>query len=660
MELAAGTRILGYDVERKLGEGGMATVYKAVHPQFGQVVAIKVLDPLLARNPELRARFAQEARVQMELRHPGIVQVLTGDVSEESAALVMEWVEGLALDQVIARRGALPADETARIFEQVLDAVGFAHGRGVVHRDLKPGNILVEPNGVAKVSDFGIARVVGDLRLTRTGTTMGSPHYMAPEQVVGLKEIDARADIYALGATLFETLTGRPPFADVLPPGAEGDFALREAHVRTAPPDPRTLVPSLPPALAEVALIALRKNPDERFQSCAAFKAALLDAARDAAPTPAFAAGAAGSAPRAAVVAPPAVVDLLSATERPTLPASPWPAAPRAAGGADRAAPNQRPNVPPIARSIASSNARPNVPPCAPPSASSNAQPNVPPNAQPNGPPNAQPDVPPHAAFSPAPPAGLSPALPAVAAPPPARDVSPRRGPSGFTIAVLVILFGVFGAVVGLSLLRSGTRTVAAPSPAPVELPTPPPEQPQPARQPQAPPASPAESASPSDEAAPDEPAASSSDSAPASSAAAPAETAAAPDLDEVAAMWNRFVHDVSVHDLDDISACYGANVDWRDQGVKPHDYIVNGHRDYWKRWPEIAYQRIGAFDAERGPRPGTISVTFPIHFAVRNAERGERIEGEARHHWTLGYENGRVVIVAEDQTDFTRRRTQE
>ena len=638
MELAAGTRILGYDVERKLGEGGMATVYKAVHPQFGQVVAIKVLDPLLARNPELRARFAQEARVQMELRHPGIVQVLTGDVSEESAALVMEWVEGLALDQVIARRGALPVDETARLFAQVLDAVGFAHGRGVVHRDLKPGNILVEPNGAAKVSDFGIARVVGDLRLTRTGTTMGSPHYMAPEQVVGLKEIDARADIYALGATLFETLTGRPPFADVLPPGAEGDFALREAHVRRAPPDPRTLVPALPPALADVALIALRKNPDERFQSCAAFKAALLDAAADAAPRTAFGVRAAGPVSSGPVAPPPAVAEVFSATERPTLPASAWPAASGAAVGRNRvAAPS------PFASSNASSNA-------APFSASRAA-------AFPAA--GASPAA---VAFPPvvASPAAAFPAAAASAAPPLARDVSPRRGPSGFTIAVLVILFGVFGAVVGLSLLRSGTRAVAAPSPAPVELPTPPPEQPRAAPQPQAPPASPAESASPSDEAAHDEPAASSSDSAPASSAAAPAETAAAPDLDEVAAMWNRFVHDVSVHDLDDISACYGAHVDWRDQGAKPHDYIVNGHRDYWKRWPEIAYQRIGAFDAERGPRPGTISVTFPIHFAVHNAERGERIEGEARHHWTLAYESGRAVIVAENQTNFTRRRTQE
>ena len=577
--MLVGEEILGYRIERKIGEGGMGAVFKGVHPAFGQEVAIKVLDPLLARDPELRARFVQEARIQMGLRHQGIVQVLTGQVDGDSPCLVMEFVDGMSLADVLARRGALPPAEAARIFVQVLDAVAHAHAQGVVHRDLKPGNILVQADGTAKVADFGIAKVVGDARMTRTGTTMGSPHYMAPEQVLGRKEIDARADIYALGATLFETLTGRPPFADVLPPGAEGDFALREAHVRRAPPDPRTLVPSLPRALAEVALIALRKNPDERFQSCAAFKAALLDAARDAAPTPASAAGAAGSAPRGAGAAPPAVADLISATDRPTLPASPWPA----------------------------SNAQPNVPPM--------AQPNVPPNAPPNVFSNAQPNVPPSAVFAPAP--------PAVAAPAPERVISPRRGPSGFTIAVLVILFGVFGAVVGLSLLHSGSRPAPAPIPAPMEQPSPAPaEQPNPARSPQAPAAPPASDseAAPDGGAAPEAPTESSSEPAPTSSAVP------TPDVNDVATMWSRFVHDIGVHDLDDLSACYGAEVDWRDQGTKPHDYIVNGHRDYWKRWPEIAYQRIGGIDAERGPRPGTISVTFPIHFAVHNAERGERI----------------------------------
>ena len=281
--MLVGEEILGYRIERQIGEGGMGSVFKGVHPAFGQEVAIKVLDPVLARDPQLRARFVQEARIQMGLRHQGIVQVLTGQVDGDSLCLVMEFVDGMSLAEVIARRGALPPAEAARIFAQVLDAVAHAHAQGVVHRDLKPGNILVQADGTAKVADFGIAKVVGDARMTRTGTTMGSPHYMAPEQVMGRKEIDARADVYALGATLFETLTGRPPFAALeAGDGSDSDFAIKEAHVRTAPPDVRTLRPDVPAPLAEVVACALAKDPAQRFQSCGAFKRALETAASSA------------------------------------------------------------------------------------------------------------------------------------------------------------------------------------------------------------------------------------------------------------------------------------------------------------------------------------------------------------------------------------------
>ncbi|MCE5246291.1 MAG: serine/threonine-protein kinase [Candidatus Polarisedimenticolia bacterium] len=285
MTVAAGEEILGYRVEGLIGEGGMGAVYKAVHPVFGQEVAIKVLDPLLARNVELRERFVQEARIQMGLRHQGIVQVLTGEVKGERAALVMEFVDGLSLEEVIRRRGTLPAAEAAAIFVQVLAAVGHAHERGVVHRDLKPANVMVTADGTAKVTDFGIARVVGNLRLTRTGTTMGSPHYMAPEQILGSKEIDHRADIYALGAALFEALSGRPPFAEFERAGADSDFAVKEAHVRRDPPDLCALRPDVPPAIAEAVRIALAKDPEARFQSCWEFAAALEQAAQDHAAT---------------------------------------------------------------------------------------------------------------------------------------------------------------------------------------------------------------------------------------------------------------------------------------------------------------------------------------------------------------------------------------
>ena len=281
--MLVGEEILGYRIERKIGEGGMGAVFKGVHPAFGQEVAIKVLDPLLARDPELRARFVQEARIQMGLRHQGIVQVLTGQVDGDSPCLVMEFVDGMSLADVLARRGALPPAEAARIFVQVLDAVAHAHAQGVVHRDLKPGNILVQADGTAKVADFGIAKVVGDARMTRTGTTMGSPHYMAPEQVLGRKEIDARADVYALGATLFETLTGRPPFGALeAGDGTDSDFSIKEAHVRAAPPDVRSIRPEIPASIAEIVACALAKDPAQRFQSCGAFKRALETAAPSA------------------------------------------------------------------------------------------------------------------------------------------------------------------------------------------------------------------------------------------------------------------------------------------------------------------------------------------------------------------------------------------
>ena len=270
-----GENILGYQVRSLIGEGGMGAVYRGVHPDFGQEVAIKVLDPVLARDPDLRARFVQEARIQMGLRHQGIVQVLTGDVSGDRAVLVMELVEGVSLEEVVKRRGFVPADEACGVFAKILDAVGYAHSCGVVHRDLKPSNILLNAAGEPKVLDFGIAKVVGNARMTRTGTAMGSPHYMSPEQVLGKKDIDQRSDVYSLGATFYEALTGRPPFAECESADADSDFRIKEAHVHRAPADPRTIKPEIPEHVAAAVLKALAKEPEERFPDCSTFARAL-------------------------------------------------------------------------------------------------------------------------------------------------------------------------------------------------------------------------------------------------------------------------------------------------------------------------------------------------------------------------------------------------
>ena len=273
-----GQRIGEYRLERKLGEGGMGTVYLAAHQALGQHVAVKVLDPTLARSPEVRERFLQEARIQIGLRHPGIVQVLTANTLGDHLALVMEYVDGLSLAQVIERRRVLPVDEALGLFRQVLDAVGHAHAHGVVHRDIKPSNIMVQADGTAKVMDFGIAKVVGGDKLTRTGTVMGSAHYMSPEQVLGQSDIDLHTDIYSLGITFYEVLTGRTPFEGLGGDSTDSDFMIKLAHKEQKPPDPHRYRADVPTVIAEALLKALDKKPGSRFPTTDAFGTALESA----------------------------------------------------------------------------------------------------------------------------------------------------------------------------------------------------------------------------------------------------------------------------------------------------------------------------------------------------------------------------------------------
>jgi len=275
MDKPIGTTLLGYTILREIGEGGMGKVYLAENQMVGQQVAIKILDPVLARNPDLRERFAQEARIQVALQHQNIVRVLNAQSSEELSFLIMEYIEGQSLDKVLKRRGKLSVDESIKIFQQVLDAVGYAHAKGIIHRDLKPSNIMVCADGTTKVTDFGIAKVLGDTKLTRTGTSMGSPDYMSPEQVLGKKDIDHRTDIYSLGATLYEMLTGRPPFVIENGGTSDSEFLVKEAHVRRIPIAPSTLQRQLTKYVSIAVMKALEKEPAERFVSCEAFSKSL-------------------------------------------------------------------------------------------------------------------------------------------------------------------------------------------------------------------------------------------------------------------------------------------------------------------------------------------------------------------------------------------------
>jgi serine/threonine protein kinase len=273
--MRVGDTVLTYTIERELGEGGMGTVYLGRHSVLNQFVAIKVLSPLLARDQALRERFIQEANIQAGLRHPGIVQVLTADMESEQPSLVMEYIEGKSLSEVLELRGALPVDDAIKIMAQVLSAVGYAHQRGVIHRDLKPSNIMVMANGEAKVTDFGIAKVLGSTKLTRTGTAMGSAHYMSPEQIRRPESVDARSDIYSLGCVFYEVLAGRPPFGEKDASGTESEFEVKTAHVAEDVAPLSQIKPSIPESISAFVMRMLEKEPSNRPRNCEAALAEL-------------------------------------------------------------------------------------------------------------------------------------------------------------------------------------------------------------------------------------------------------------------------------------------------------------------------------------------------------------------------------------------------
>jgi serine/threonine protein kinase len=202
-----------YRIIRLLGEGGMASVYEAEHVVLGTRVAIKVLNPLLSANAQIREQFKNEARVMASLNHPGIIRVVDFDESSHQLSIVMEYLEGEDLNDLVRREGALNEKQIREIFPQILSAFQYAHEKGILHRDIKPSNIFIGPNRRVKVLDFGIAKLFGQgNETTQTGTQMGTPIYMSPEQVKSEKSIDFRSDIYSLGITLFFMTNGRPPY----------------------------------------------------------------------------------------------------------------------------------------------------------------------------------------------------------------------------------------------------------------------------------------------------------------------------------------------------------------------------------------------------------------------------------------------------------------
>jgi len=262
-------RVVGnYQIVQRLGDGGMGTVYRAVDRLLERDVAIKVLKPELGHRDDLVDRFLSEARALARLNHPHIAILHGLERHDGELHMVMEFVRGETLEQLVERGGALAWPRAIRLCMDALDALDHAHDMGVVHRDIKPANIMLSSTGVVKIMDFGIARLRGQHRRTQTGHTVGTPLYMAPEQLRG-EEVDGRADVYAMGAVLFEMATGRVAYE------ADSDYALILRKLQHAPPAMQSLVPGLPSALNEIVQRAMHHDPEARFPTAQAFSRAL-------------------------------------------------------------------------------------------------------------------------------------------------------------------------------------------------------------------------------------------------------------------------------------------------------------------------------------------------------------------------------------------------
>jgi hypothetical protein len=302
LDPAVGTEVAGYRIVEEAGSGGMGVVYRAEETGLGgRPVALKLLPPALAGDPDFRARFLREMRVAAAIDHPNIVPIYRAGEDRGLLYLAMRYVHASDLRRVLETEGRLEPGRALAILDQVARALDAAHARGLVHRDVKPGNILLAPPVLdgdpehVYLVDFGLARSDNDDRsIGGGGSFLGTPRYAAPEQAAG-RPVDGRTDGYALGCVLYECLTGRPPFPD-----GSGE-ALLLAHLEAAPPRVTTLRPDLPPAIDQVITRALAKSPEDRFPTCralvAAAREALLPARRPRqastpAPAPAPAAGA--------------------------------------------------------------------------------------------------------------------------------------------------------------------------------------------------------------------------------------------------------------------------------------------------------------------------------------------------------------------------------
>jgi eukaryotic-like serine/threonine-protein kinase len=261
-----------YRVLELVGRGAMGVVYKGLDVNLDRPVAIKVMSAEARGDPDFVERFRQEARAQGALNHPNVAVLFDYFVHDGSPVAVMEFIDGESLEQLIRRRGAIPAHESIPVFKQALRGVAAAHRAGIIHRDLKPANLMITKDNIVKVMDFGIAKRQGVAGATKASTSIGSPFYMAPEQILG-RPVDCRTDVYALGITLYELLAGQRPFNS----RSKAEYLVLDAHVNELPEPPTVYRYGIPQPCVDAVMRSLAKEPDARFQSADEFMRALPD-----------------------------------------------------------------------------------------------------------------------------------------------------------------------------------------------------------------------------------------------------------------------------------------------------------------------------------------------------------------------------------------------
>ena len=263
MAINVGDRIGDYEVTGTLGAGGMGQVYRVRHTISHRIEAMKVLLPGRPDAEEIAERFLREIRVLASLDHPNIAALHTAFRHEGELVMIMEFVEGRTLRPQLDA-GTIFVERSLDYIKQVLSGLAYAHDRGIIHRDIKPSNIMLTGKNQVKLLDFGLALPILGPDFTRSGTLLGSVHYMSPEQVMG-KKLDARSDIYSAGVTLYLLITGRLPF------DGDGEYAIATSHVKSEPVDPKTINPNISSQLSQIVLKSLAKSPDDRFQTAQEF-----------------------------------------------------------------------------------------------------------------------------------------------------------------------------------------------------------------------------------------------------------------------------------------------------------------------------------------------------------------------------------------------------